>query len=866
MSSNPKLFNIEGMDQKITPAARVSLRNLDPKTPALLGYLESLQDPKPLTEENFLNGVEQFVGIVNHREDYFPSPYHGLHMAPYFFELWNKNHPTEQVQSNESFLFNVYPLRIWTRRSQGGPLTYQYRGSAPSSALDALLHGPAAIDCGMFCQLALWFGLRYVLGNEAFDRLFGRIPFHLTQLLYQPLVSSVSPFAGNPLFSFMQETSLRGSPLSGLDIVHIPNLEEYIFKHPAGTSQGENTLIFPNGNHVIFGEICSSRTEVEERLRQAFNAPQDESDLLRIQRREKEHDSTAFLSRSLENAVCESREKFVTRKKSRSPTPFTFDFSRFLAWKASMESPRIPSAYVFLTPEEQRVDPVLLDTIPYENKHEMQFSRFEVTSPLQERLVQIAKDFCQAVMDEKSCWEVLTGQPGIGKTATAVCIAKELSSRGKKVFWASEMAFSRISVSSMEDFLKALSQIKQMIIESNPDVVILDDDNLAGSVGVKLLEVVYTWYVEREGRHVLVTSNTPINFELCFGLNLDGSEEPFPFVSYDSSRYLSMRAEPKLSGESYRIKRSVDLSALSQAEKFNAFFHAKPSHSLGIICSRENFDEKRLALSGLVFIPSFKIALVSRIQEELYEKGTLGPSYDELDDDQKAWSHKKWGDNSKASPPQASRWLFSDRWFEQVKFECIPQVIGVECSDEDFIAFRGYRTKKQLVAVLNYAHDKGGIKVLIVNHSSYSDDELLPRICQLISKDGWSDTLSPEAQRTVSRLDALLKSKELQEMADRLSRGEVPAPSDEPFIPLLKPLVLDKVRPLCAPRLFSGSITREESGDGAEKPSGGAGTASKPDSRQIRYGAYNLVFAPIPPGRPRPEFDHTFSSELEEPD
>ena len=74
----------------------------------------------------------------------------------------------------------------------------------------------------------------------------------------------------------------------------------------------------------------------------------------------------------------------------------------------------------------------LLDVIPFENRTSMDFSKFKQESPQQKELMIMSKQFCQSIMTDESKLVILTGKAGVGKTASAVCAAKELTARGKK--------------------------------------------------------------------------------------------------------------------------------------------------------------------------------------------------------------------------------------------------------------------------------------------------------------------------------------------------------------------------------------------------------------------------------------------------
>src|SRR5207244_2680615 len=81
----------------------------------------------------------------------------------------------------------------------------------------------------------------------------------------------------------------------------------------------------------------------------------------------------------------------------------------------------------------------LLNAIPFENKKSMDFFNFKQDTQQQKELMATSKQFCHNVMASQSQLVILTGKAGVGKTASAVCAAKELASRGKNVVWISEV-------------------------------------------------------------------------------------------------------------------------------------------------------------------------------------------------------------------------------------------------------------------------------------------------------------------------------------------------------------------------------------------------------------------------------------------
>ena len=72
-------------------------------------------------------------------------------------------------------------------------MAFLYKGRTPAEALDSFVKGPSVIDCGMFTQLGIWFGIRHMLGNDKFNQLFGNAPFYITQLNYSGVTDPKKP-------------------------------------------------------------------------------------------------------------------------------------------------------------------------------------------------------------------------------------------------------------------------------------------------------------------------------------------------------------------------------------------------------------------------------------------------------------------------------------------------------------------------------------------------------------------------------------------------------------------------------------------------------------------------------------------------
>ena len=212
--NNP--FNNDSEQQKILPAIEYLLQlQGQASSPQLQKFLSNFVEPKSIIHENFVEGVRKFIelanskpiGKENNRKALYGTIYSGLHYSNDLVKLWNAEH-FHQEPVKASDVTTLAPLG-WDSILQDGFKTLIYKGQNPAQALDDLVKGPTVIDCGMFTQLSLWFGIRYMLGNERFNQSFGRAPFFITQIVYNSIKERSKPFSGNPLYSFLAKKEIK---------------------------------------------------------------------------------------------------------------------------------------------------------------------------------------------------------------------------------------------------------------------------------------------------------------------------------------------------------------------------------------------------------------------------------------------------------------------------------------------------------------------------------------------------------------------------------------------------------------------------------------------------------------------------------
>lgn len=752
-SDQSRLNSSSSEEKKIHPAIEY-FRQLQMTAPSiqLKEFLSSFTEPKSIDSETFAEGVKKFIQLANSnpldqkssqgRKALYGTIYSGLHYNNDLVKLWNAAH-TGYEPIKASHLTTLVPSG-WDSTLQDGFITLIYKGQQPAQALDELVKGPTVIDCGMFTQLSLWFGLRYMLGNERFNQCFGRTPFFITQSVYNGIEDSNKPFSGNPLYSFLAKKEI--ATISSVTVKHLSNTPFYPLKHPGGNYGGENCIVIGNQYYIFDPHLENTQGVTEvfvlNLLRDSFNEGRKPYDIDRLslysatpeEFHPKFFQTYGQLIEEAENLRDKtfSEEEF-SHVKQNPELELTFDLHKFSIWLQRVENTMQPDSIDYLPRpiDYSLMSTELLDVIPFENRTSMDFSKFKQESPQQKELMILSKQFCQSIMTDESKLVILTGKAGVGKTASAVCAAKELTARGKKVVWISE-----VMVNGWADQAKSIADLDNCGLEidkllaSDPDVVFLDDDNLAGFSGNLLLEKIYSWYVNNPGKGLFITSNEPIRFKDCYGYKLDRKYYYPPFNDYSSSQYLNWQHKADLAGMSLRSKRD--------------------GQSIGAIVRDLSWKTNESSLGQIELIPAFESEEIVPIRQSLHKTGSLNCSaYDKLRPVQKQWIHVHqaggtYGGRSRYNEPHLTA---NPSKFE--KTTC--KTIALEIREYNSL-FSGKEidstSMDQLIRVLNYAHDQGGRRIILINQTSYSTEQLLIQIKAQLPKS--------ESERTWSRLTLLL--------------------------------------------------------------------------------------------------------------
>ncbi|KAK2666609.1 hypothetical protein RAB80_017726 [Fusarium oxysporum f. sp. vasinfectum] len=128
-------------------------------------------DLKTLSE-----GAERLASICGPEPaKYYKNPLKGLHSIDSFKKAFNQAYPQHPITPWDSDMQLQCPLSWSIRFEQTTDwsvvLTYETEGPI-TQGLDDLFNGPTVLDCGMWCQLLLWMMIRFLLGDDLFNKAF----------------------------------------------------------------------------------------------------------------------------------------------------------------------------------------------------------------------------------------------------------------------------------------------------------------------------------------------------------------------------------------------------------------------------------------------------------------------------------------------------------------------------------------------------------------------------------------------------------------------------------------------------------------------------------------------------------------------
>lgn len=240
--------------------------------------LSEFSTPKEHNLTHFKAGVLSFIRLANmspeERDTFYGSPYGGLYTNNHLAEVWNTRcDPGTAITAHSLDAIRPAGWDILMESRSGSSL--EYVGPQPADALNQLLKGPTVIDCGMYCQLGIWFGIRNILGDVAFNAQFGQHPLLLTRFPYEGPEDD-NDKVGNPLFEYFSSENL-----DNVGIEHVFNYGDYYLKHPGGNLNGQNCLVVDNVYYVfspLERQSPYNREDIVAKLLACYNAPADQND------------------------------------------------------------------------------------------------------------------------------------------------------------------------------------------------------------------------------------------------------------------------------------------------------------------------------------------------------------------------------------------------------------------------------------------------------------------------------------------------------------------------------------------------------------------------------------------------------------
>ena len=370
-----------------------------PTPPKMQDFLKTFENATDIRFEYFVAGIRQFTEFANldfdARQRHFGNGYLGLHYNNDLSKEWNESH-SESVKSLQ--LNSLCPLE-WDYVFESGFNAFLYKGKMPAEALDSFVKGPSVIDCGMFTQLGIWFGIRNMLGNEKFNQLFGNAPFYITQINYNQVTDPKKPYLSNPLYPFFSDSK---SDTAQVSVCHLKNNSFYQMKHPGGNDGGQN-CIEVGGYYTIFDPSLErtqgiSKQDVQALLVTAFNQAPDTNDAAKLDAYKEANPenihpklripygklitmATTFKDIEIEASECGDKVASLY-----------FDLEKFKRWVEAMSHDLLTDV-TYLPEETPSPSETILAKIPFENRATMNFAYFEanIKTPQQAKLLNIAK-------------------------------------------------------------------------------------------------------------------------------------------------------------------------------------------------------------------------------------------------------------------------------------------------------------------------------------------------------------------------------------------------------------------------------------------------------------------------------------------
>jgi hypothetical protein len=234
-----------------------------------------------------------------------------------------------------------------------------------------------------------------------------------------------------------------------------------------------------------------------------------------------------------------------------------------------------------------------------------------------------------------------------------------------------------------------------------------------------------------------------------------------------------------MSGECMRARPSFSIMEISDPERMTVLNKCRSGASVAIIVGAEYYKLWNRSLSDVELVPAFPKGTFTPMAQSLARDGTLGPAFNDLSPDQKKYTKRfpvYKQENKNGWVIITGIYLYQGIYIKAFE-KTDRKIIVVELLDDTDYSGKEIiqdNCLAQLLRVINYAHDCGGKRVVFLNNTKFSDEEMLSKIKDAIPE--------REKERTLARIDALLFSPELEvpEQAEEKTTSAAAVCADSP--------------------------------------------------------------------------------------
>jgi hypothetical protein len=261
------VLNDNEVSKKILIQQKIEEISHSISSPIMKRLLETFNETSTKGLPSFSEGVSKADSLMNvsygDRARLFGSKFSGLFSPEAFVDIWNKTQDTFLQMGRDVALQNVVPFG-WKVSSSSPYSVISEKNETPSKALDTFVQGPSLLTGDMGNQLSLLFGLRFILGNRAFDDCFRERPLVLSSNFFKLVVDNESereifPFAD--CFSIEAPGEKRSNrKRHSIGIQQLSNHPAYIKKHLAKQYSQLSLLELKKGEYSFFEPIVKKRS------------------------------------------------------------------------------------------------------------------------------------------------------------------------------------------------------------------------------------------------------------------------------------------------------------------------------------------------------------------------------------------------------------------------------------------------------------------------------------------------------------------------------------------------------------------------------------------------------------------------------